>query len=127
MSANTEGATFVITQLKEFSAKKVAKLMLAITDILIRNTPVDTGWARSNWVPSIGRAFDGVANDPSRVSTAEQESGSLEVAGYLDFAWGDLFITNNVPYILPLNEGHSAQAPAGFVQAAIEQGIASVQ
>ena len=31
------------------------------------------------------------------------------------------YITNNVPYINKLNDGHSSQAPAHFVEAAIDQ------
>lgn len=34
----------------------------------------------------------------------------------------DIHLTNNLPYIKPLNEGSSHQAPAGFVEVAIENG-----
>jgi formaldehyde-activating enzyme involved in methanogenesis len=33
-------------------------------------------------------------------------------------------VSNNVPYINRLNEGHSAQAPAGFVQQAVAKAVA---
>lgn len=34
-----------------------------------------------------------------------------------------IYISNNLPYIRPLNDGHSTQAPAGFVDAAIQRGV----
>ena len=33
------------------------------------------------------------------------------------------YLVNNVPYIGVLDQGHSQQAPAGFVQAAIDRSI----
>jgi hypothetical protein len=121
---NQDGAQYVIADLKGFTARQVAGLMLNITAYLIEDTPVDTGWARSNWVPSIGEAFADLDGSRKSVSGAAQQGGMLDVAAYDDLAVGDLFITNNVPYILSLNAGHSQQAPAGFVEAAIERGIA---
>lgn len=99
-----------------------------------RNTPVDTGKAKSNWVVSLGSAFGGIraAFSPflSRYkggaggSTAETRnqagvtwSAASVLAGNKDGQ--DVYITNNLPYIQRLNEGWSKQAPAGFVEAAI--------
>ena len=41
---------------------------------------------------------------------------------------GDLaiWIVNNLPYGGPLNDGHSTQAPAGFVEQAIAAGVATL-
>lgn len=33
-----------------------------------------------------------------------------------------IFISNNLPYIRPLNEGHSTQAPSGYIDAAVQVG-----
>jgi hypothetical protein len=43
------------------------------------------------------------------------------------FSGGSIFIANNLPYIVPLNNGHSQQAPMGFIQTAILNGIAAVK
>lgn len=58
---------------------------------LRRATPVDTGRASRGW-------------------QARDYKGGNQVV-----------IENPVPYIEPLNQGHSRQAPAGFVEATIQK------
>jgi hypothetical protein len=36
---------------------------------------------------------------------------------------GEVHVSNAVPYVQSLNDGHSQQAPAGFVQAAIAKAV----
>lgn len=97
-------------------------LTLEITANLIAATPVKTGWARANWVPSIGSPYEGTAEHGSN---AEQETAQ---GGVLQFhmADGSVYVSNNVPYIERLNLGGSTQAPAGFVEIAIEQALETV-
>lgn len=38
-----------------------------------------------------------------------------------------IHITNNLPYVGTLNEGHSKQAPADFVKIAVMDGLAAVR
>jgi len=91
-------------------------------------TPVDTGWARTNWVPGIGTPPTGTAGsreaaEAGILDTSMQQRGLAEVAAAYKLNQGSIFISNNVPYIVLLNEGSSAQAPAGFVQNAIMKAI----
>jgi hypothetical protein len=86
-------------------------------------TPVDTGHARANWVPSVGSpALDEVAG----TSSSAHDAG---VAAVLQFKLdaGALFVSNAVPYIRRLNEGHSKQAPALFVEAAVDRALTTIQ
>jgi hypothetical protein len=76
------------------------------------------GRARANWMVGLGAAPDGADAPVSRNAIAD---GQAIIDGATA---GDIHITNNVPYIVPLNEGHSAQAPVGFVETAIQNGIA---
>ena len=83
-------------------------------------TPYATGRARSNWIVqldsrakysyfanSYGGAF-GANNAVARgTPVAISYNGKLNTS---------LHITNNLVYIVPLNEGHSDQAPSGYVQ-----------
>lgn len=90
---------------------------------MIIDTPLDIGWARANWVPSIGLAFteDLTNADPEAElssARAKQQSGQAEIFSF-SLGQGSTYITNNVPYVTRLNEGSSKQAPAGFVQQAI--------
>lgn len=111
----------------------IARLSVNISAELIERTPVDTGWARANWVPSIGTPFEGNADELDEVARraaapaqgARQQTSTAALLTY-QIERGPVFISNNVPYIVFLNEGTSDQAPAGFVQAAIQQGIMSL-
>jgi hypothetical protein len=125
---------FIVADLDNFTRGEVIALALNINANLRSNpplgTPIDTGWASANWVPSIGEPFDDPGVGEIRDPTPGQVAGRAQTAesGLNDvLSWrngdGPIFSTNNVPYIGRLNEGHSAQSPAGFVQAAIEKGI----
>ncbi len=89
-------------------------------------TPVDTGWARANWVPGIATPFQGTVGTrqeakQSGANEAVAQSGLGTVAATYTLEKGSVFISNNVPYIGELNAGTSDKAPAGFVErAAIE-------
>lgn len=103
---------------------------LLITQTVISATPVDTGRARANWQVGDGKAPSGTRNafSPGKggssaganTSAAVQEARSRIEASKSS----TLYVSNNLPYIVPLNEGHSAQAPAGFVETAVNAGIA---
>lgn len=111
---------------------KLAKTVAEKVDSeLVLNTPVDIGTARSNWVVSLGAPLDEFieAYAPgSHLGKGERTNafaaiiqGRREIA---DRQPGQtIYIQNNAPYIGLLNDGHSRQAPALFVQAAVRQGI----
>ena len=120
--------TIAIDNLEDFIEGAMQRLTLNATSNFIEDTPVDTGWARANWVPNIGQAFNGTAGsreaaESGSVSLSEQQGGIANVTIRYRLQSGPIYISNNVPYITQLNEGTSAQAPAGFVQAGIQRGI----
>lgn len=117
--------------LREATEKVVTAISVNVTAELIENTPVDTGWARANWIPAIGTPFEEAVTgnpDPAIVPNQRglQQSGLASVITGYSLSRGPVFVTNNVPYILSLNDGSSAQAPAAFVQAAIAAGVAGL-
>jgi hypothetical protein len=123
----------VISAVDQFTASYIKKITLDCVANLRRapsegGTPVDTGWARANWFVGIGRPStrDGNFLDPDSGDVAEAnsaaETGLGSVLAYT-LAAGSVYITNNVPYILRLNDGYSQQAPAGFVQRAIQEAV----
>jgi len=93
-------------------------------DVALR-TPVDSGAAKDSWNVEVG------APNPEFKDHRAGYSNPLGVpAGTVrlgSFKLGDeIHVSNNVPYIRPLNDGHSRQAPAAFVEqvfAAIEAEI----
>ena len=124
----------VIAELEAAIASAVVSLSVNITAELIERTPTDTGWARANWVPNIGRPFEGNADpldEAARQAAVPSQRGRQQTstAAVLSYTIdrGPVFIANNVPYIVFLNEGSSTQAPAGFVQDAILAGVRSLE
>jgi hypothetical protein len=123
----------VVEELDRFIEDVMKKIALDVVANLAApssegGTPIDTGWASANWIPYIGspdrktagtRPAGGAKGTASR---AEQESQSARLAA--SYKRGkDIVIANNVPYIVTLNEGSSAQAPSGFVQKAIFKAV----
>ena len=118
----------VVDALDRFLERIVKKLVLDIVANLVKSpgeggTPRDTGWAAANWVPNIGSPTTGTTGSQQRVSNSAQTEGVAAVATGYKLIKGPVHITNNVPYIVRLNEGSSQQAPAGFVQAAIATAV----
>lgn len=89
------------------------KIAIDLDTRVVLGTPVDEGRARGNWYPSL--------NAPSsEVSDRTDKSGSAAIAAATSVAssakLGDtIWLTNNLPYILPLENGWSGQAPEGMV------------
>lgn len=103
-------------------AKKVA---VAINQVVVLATPVDTGRARANWLVGLSNPVteEVEQEDPSGVSTIAQGNARI-----LTRRRGQtIFISNNVEYINKLNEGSSSQAPAGFVELAVQAGSRAVR
>lgn len=86
-------------------------------------TPVDTNHARASWIPAVGspNLVEPVGDDNS---IAEQ--GVAQVMAY-KLAQGTLWLSNIAKYIRRLNEGHSQQAPAMFVELAIARAVQTVK
>lgn len=104
----------------------VRKVAVAIDQTVVLGTPVDTGRARSNWQVSLDNPADGTraAFSPgTEQSTSGANARAAIAEGRATIAKHQdgqaIHITNNLPYIGRLNDGWSAQAPAGFVQDAV--------
>ena len=125
----------IVEEVENFTEDLIRRLATNIHAELVSpppvGTPVDTGWARANWVPQIGVPFTGnsqqIEPSPGEVTqaAAQQQSGLASVLTYR-LVLGNVFISNNVPYILRLNDESSTQSPRMFVETAIENGIRRV-
>lgn len=99
---------------------------LAIVGDLAYKTPVDTSQALSNWqvtldTPATGNIsphYPGLQGSTQRASAAETLNLAKAVLKTKKPGQA-IYITNNLPYIKRLNDGYSAQAPAGFVERAV--------
>lgn len=97
------------------------KVALVANQTLVVATPVDTGRARANWQVSINAEVDAELDSTDAHGAITRNEGVIK--GYRG---GEILIQNNVPYIGALNNGSSAQAPAGFVEKAIQAAARAV-
>jgi len=72
--------------------------------------PVDTGRARGNTQVTIGIPAEGEVPGAKSVDPVAAGAGTIASIQPFSIAW----ITNNVPYIEALEDGHSGQAPHGM-------------
>lgn len=99
------------------SANEVAVILgLQIQKGISMKTPVDTGRARANWFMAEGAPETSTtdAKTPKTYDRADFQGNGVPI-----------FITNSLPYIVPLEYGHSKQAPAGMVRVTLAE-IAAV-
>ena len=106
------------------------KLAFDILRGVMEKTPVDTGRARGSWRLTVGRASDwqGLKKGPddkkpdgAEIVPIQGSGGDAKVIERASAAlaamrpYQTIWITNNVPYILRLENGWSDQAPNGMV------------
>lgn len=112
----------VLREVGEAAEHDMRKLILDVNADLVLKTPVDTGWAKANWVPSVGVPHETPAGSRGAVDQGARQRGILEIA--TGFKNGQIaYDTNNVPYINALADGHSSQAPAGWVEEIINRRV----
>jgi hypothetical protein len=124
----------VMASLTAHVGEAVRRIAVEVTAELTAATPVDTGWARANWIPYLGvntEKSDPVGGSARSVGSAAgaQARGVVTIvtAPAKDLANKGAVVINAVPYIGILNDGHSQQAPAGFVQVAIDKALGNVR
>jgi len=100
------------------------KVAIAIDQVVTLATPVDTGRARANWRVGIDAPVQGTTEDTDKNGQATLQAAKDKINS--TDSGEDIFISNSLPYIGKLNDGSSAQAPAGFVEKAIQKGINAV-
>lgn len=88
----------------------VQRLALMVWQGVVSRTPVDTGRARASWRVGVGEINRSTEPDgEDKYSFPSKPTfGQAEYAIY--------YITNSLPYISALENGHSAQRPGGMVK-----------
>ena len=112
--------------LARFCAKADANMKVAVKKIafeafsrVISRSPVDTGRFRANWGVTVGSPWTGT------VDVYDQDGrGTAKLAQDQVVKWnaqGSIFLSNNLVYALPLEYGHSGQAPSGMVRVTVAE------
>lgn len=101
-------------QAKEAVDASLREIVIELGNSLIRMSPVDTGRFRGNWQFSIEAPAAGTLStlDPTGTEATARIAGD----SILFRAGETAFIVNNLPYAIPLEYGHSDQAPQGMVR-----------
>lgn len=121
--------------LKRFSDKAKGRMDLVVRKITLDiharvtlKTPVDTGRARANWIATIARPATGVREPAasgyggSTGAANAQASIQQAVASLASSKAGQsLFVVNNLPYIIDLENGSSKQAPVGMLRVTLRE------
>ena len=109
-----ESLAAFVEQTKEAIDDVFRELVIESGTSVIRLSPVDTGRFKGNWQFTVGApsnqsidTFDKAGHET--IATLVAEVSKLE-AGQV------AYIVNNLVYGVPLEYGHSDQAPAGMVQ-----------
>ncbi len=111
-------------------SQSIRRIVIEVSDGLAENTPVDTGRAAGSWGIELDQP--GTFEQPESFSGG-REAGQAAVkqqqaklAEFDSSPYRQVWITNNLPYIQSLNEGHSQQAPVGFVEIQVAQAEANI-
>jgi len=110
--------------------KSITAVAVEAQATLVEGTPIDTGWARNNWLMSLDAPATEPAGSPDNVgsaSAASQQGIAIVISSFSHRRHGNIYIANNVPYIGRLNDGYSPQAPAGYVETALDTAVAVVE
>jgi len=117
--------------LERFGAKTKEKMRLVVSKValdllsrIVARSPVDTGRFRANNQIDINSIsggaileFEARGDGKITVNRGSEKLGSYKL--------GDtIFIYNNVEYAIPLEYGHSKQAPTGVYRISVEELIA---
>lgn len=101
---------------------------LAVITYLVRQVPVDTSKALSNFRIALGGTSYGAEvlppHVPGMAGSTRTASAAIALAAARETlklvrAGTTIAIINTVPYLKRLNEGSSAQHPGGFIEAAV--------
>ena len=120
----------IATRIVTNSDKRKRVTALAIDQNAVQETPVDEGRARSNWQVSTGSPISveieayskGLAGSTGAANT---QAALSQAQGALSKSVPDksVYIGNNLSYIVPLNEGHSAQVNPGWIERSIARSV----
>ena len=134
---------FVVQDVPQLVSQVQRKICLDALTKLVMKTPVRTGRARGNWQVGInqqpkGEAVGAVQAVSGSMGAAFQIAGRFDPDGRATIAEGEgtikmmppfvvCYITNNVSYILKLEDGGSKQAPQGMLAVTFDELIAGLQ
>ena len=89
---------------------------------IIRRTPADTGRLRGNWQTDLNSPATSTLN---RLGDSVSIAEALAVCNRAELS-DSIYLTNNLPYALPIENGSSTQAPRGMVKVTVLEFVRTV-
>lgn len=113
-------------QLEQFAEETIDQadsifrdVVMSMAGVIVRLSPVDTGNFKGAWRLSID-GYDSTVPETPDKQGGDVLARMLAEVGNLTFGQA-AFLQNNLPYAVPLEFGHSTQAPTGIVRIAQAQ------
>jgi len=113
-------------KVEQVALDKIKAAIIAVVDEVVLRTPIDTSRARTNWQTIIGGPATAevpfvMGSHGSTASQAYQRAMASATNAAKSVRLGNrVWVANCTPYIRKLNAGSSAQAPANFVEHAVD-------
>lgn len=102
---------------EDVTGEVVQKAAIQALRGLVLGTPVDTGRARANWNVATGEADLSTTEDTGWESKLNEGTARIANANPYSVIW----LSNALDYIMPLEQGHSQQAPTGWVESTLRR------
>ncbi|RPJ39861.1 MAG: hypothetical protein EHM35_01250 [Planctomycetaceae bacterium] len=109
----------------------IQKIGTALDAEVVVATPVKTGQTMGSWIASLGNpaaiVVPGLGTPDRSANAAEASARAIKQASNtirrfrLGTFANSIWIANDTPYLPLLNSGSSRQAPAGFIELAIQR------
>ncbi|HBN9494950.1 hypothetical protein [Pseudomonas aeruginosa] len=99
---------------EEALTQRVRVIALAMLNEIVLRSPVDTGRFRGNNIVSVGAPVYTSTTNVDKSGGETIQRGLSVMTGLEPYT--QVFIQNNLIYALPLEQGHSKQAPAGIYE-----------
>lgn len=97
---------------EEQLSQRVRVIAMALLNEIVLRSPVDTGRFRGNNIVSVGAPVYTSTTNADKSGGDTIQRGLSVMTGLEPYT--QVFIQNNLPYAVPLEDGHSQQAPAGI-------------
>ena len=114
----TDISVHIDDDLEDMVNQEVRALSLNLLIGLVKTTPVDTGRAKGNWFVSPSRKSNRTI-EQFRKSRQAISQGTATIHSVINEKFPNITLSNNLPYIERLNDGHSKQAPKKFIETEI--------
>jgi len=107
----------ISSELEDYAVDALVSVGLDFARLVILATPRDKGIAQANWVVGINSRDKN--QYPERTSSNNAINRAGAIISKLTYSPNmAINVSNNLPYIAPLNSGYSEQAPKFFVEIA---------